>query len=166
MEEVCNFYKVCGMQWFLLKKAIFLDSFLLTYCSASDFICQTMLKAAEPSCKGSPVIRGSALIMLSASALASAEQQLGTSWNTSFDPVSSLLTTPRLFKSDITICCPPCGCSPNAVVLAVAPSLIELLHRLHRRLCGVESFIHSFSPHFRLRKFTKSFHYAVRKLLH
>lgn len=124
MEEVSNFYEVCSMQWFLLKEAIVLGSFLLTYCSASNFICQTMLKAAEPLCKGSPVIRGSALlIMLSAGALASVEHQLGTFWNTSFDPVSSLLTTPRLFKSVITICCPPCRCSPNTVVLAVAPEV-------------------------------------------
>lgn len=124
MEEVCNFYKVCSMQWFLLKEPIFLGSFLLRYCSASNFIFQTMLKAAEPSCKGSPVMRDFALlIMLSTGALASVDQHLGTSWNTPFDPVSPLLTTPRLFKSDITICCPPCRCSPNAVVLAVAPKV-------------------------------------------
>lgn len=124
MEEVHNFYEVCGMQWSLLKEVTFLGSFLLTKCSASNVICQTMLKAVEPSCKGPPVIRGSALlIMLSTGALASADQQLGTSWNTSFDPVSSLLTTLRLFQSDITACCPPCRCSPNAVVLAAAPKL-------------------------------------------
>lgn len=165
MEEVCNFYELCGMEWFLLKEAIFLGTFLLTCCSASNFICQTMLKAAEPSCKGSPVIRGSVLLIkLSTGALTSVDQQLGSSWNTPFDCVSPLLTTPRLFKSDITICCPPCRCSPNPVVLAVAPKV--WLHRLHRRLCGVESFTHLFPPHFRSRKFTKSFHCAVRKFLH
>lgn len=136
-----------------------------------------MLKATQPSCKTFPFIRCTAptllavsalLLMFSADTLASADQQLSSSWNTSPDLISAVLTTPRSFQSSVTIYCPPCRCSPNSTVLAVTPklSLIEWLHRLHTWLYGVESFIHLCPPRFRLRKFTKSFHSAVRKFLH
>lgn len=171
MKTICYLYKASGIEWFLQKEALFLGSSLLTYNNTPDCVNRywaIMQNIPFISHKTTALLAASAqLLMFCANSMSGAEQQLWSSWNTSFDLIFSLLPTPRSFKSTISICCSTSRCSPSYSVHVVAPKLSPTNdYRDHKH--GLTMWNHTYTyslPKYPLRKFTKSFGSLVRKFL-